>query len=612
MDIVAHLKLNHMNFINNSAKARAGLKALGAQSNTTARTMSRFGGTFRGISNSIPALVAGFGAVRGAMNLGGKAAEFQRNLTNSTAIMSGVTNQVRDDMTTTAQQVAAETKFSAAQAAEAYFFLASAGMDAEQSMAALPQVAKFAQAGNFDLALATDLATDAQSALGLTSKDTAKNLAGLRMVTDVFVKGNTLANSSVQQLSEAMTNKAGGSLRQVGKDIEEGTAVLLAFADQGVKGAEAGTALNIVFRDLQTKALTNASAFEQMGVNVFDAAGEMNNTADIVRDLEHRLDGMSDAQSKATLMQLGFTDKSISFIQTLLGTSDAIREYETELRGAGNTTEQVADRQLTAFDKGMNKISASTERFAINVFGPSMEGIAPTLEAIAGAVNDLSNAFTTADETGQSAFGNLGTKLADFINMARFAFRNFDGIVRLAFTQAQLSVTTFLKDFEHQASGTFGFIKGLAFGGKAADFVPRDLSGEERDLRAQVEGMTHRLGEEWNKMFQPPEGIKDTQAALDKLKPHPADIEISASDGNDDDDKDTTTKRPDLGALTFGSSEAYSAIIAASRNQRNTAETQIVQNTKSMADAATKTLVVQEYIKKQLSQHQIALIKDLG
>ena len=54
---------------------------------------------------------------------------------------------------------------SAKQAAEAYFYLASAGKTAAQSVALMPTVAKFATAGNFELALATDLLTDAQSAL---------------------------------------------------------------------------------------------------------------------------------------------------------------------------------------------------------------------------------------------------------------------------------------------------------------------------------------------------------------------------------------------------------------------------------------------------------------
>jgi TP901 family phage tail tape measure protein len=108
-----------------------------------------------------------------------------------------------------------------AEAAESFFFLASAGLDAQQSIEALPQVAAFAKAGMFDMATATDLATDAQSALGLTVDDAQQNLVNLTRVTDVFAKANALANTSVEQVANAITTKAGVALRSVNKDLEE-------------------------------------------------------------------------------------------------------------------------------------------------------------------------------------------------------------------------------------------------------------------------------------------------------------------------------------------------------------------------------------------------------
>jgi TP901 family phage tail tape measure protein len=214
--------------------------------------------------------------------------EFNDAFTKSTAIMGDLSQTMRNEMTRAAEEVARSTTFSAKEAAEAYFFLASAGLDAAQSIKALPQVSAFAQAGAFNLAQATDLLTDA-----------------------VLVKANTLANASVEQFSQALTSKAGAALKILGKDIEEGVAVLAAFADQGVKAQEAGTALNIVLRDLSTKAIVNADAFARNKVEVFDAAGEMNNIGSIIKDLETRLAGMSDEMSKATLKQLGFADKSV-------------------------------------------------------------------------------------------------------------------------------------------------------------------------------------------------------------------------------------------------------------------------------------------------------------
>lgn len=274
-------------------------------------------------------------------------ASFDAQMTKSLAIMGDVSEGLQKEMSDAAREVAKSTTFSADQAAESYFFLASAGLDAKASIMAMPKVAAFAQAGMFDMALATDLLTDAQSALGLTIRDDAvKNMENMVRVSDVLVKANTLANASVEQFSTALTTKAGAALRALGKDVEEGVAVLAAFADQGIKGEIAGTQLSIVLRDLTTKAIDNKSAFKKFGVEVFDANGEMNNMADIIGDLEGALEGMSDETAKATLLQMGFSDKSLASLMALMGTSEAIRQYEEDLRIAGGTTEDVANKQL--------------------------------------------------------------------------------------------------------------------------------------------------------------------------------------------------------------------------------------------------------------------------
>ena len=300
----------------------------------------------------------------------GSAEGFTANLQESLAIMGDVSDKMRERMVKAAQEVAETTKFSMGEAAKAYFFLASAGLDVEQQIAALPAVARFAQAGMFDLSRATELATGAQSAIGLASKDAQKNLIGLVRVTDVLVKGNKLAKATVEQFSEALTNKAGAALRFLNKDIEEGVAILAAFADQNVKGSEAGTALDIVLRELTIKAAENADAWKEAGIAVFDTTGNMRNTADVIADLEKKLKGMNDVTKIQTLLQLGLQAKSISYIKTLIGMSDGIRDYEQILRGVGGTTEEVAEKQFTAWSRAFNKFKAILERFAIEVGAP--------------------------------------------------------------------------------------------------------------------------------------------------------------------------------------------------------------------------------------------------
>jgi len=286
-------------------------------------------------------------------------ANFDAAMTKSLAIMGDVTDAMRKDMSDAAREVAKTTTFSAEQAAEAYFFLASAGLDAEQSIAALPQVAAFAQAGMFDLAQATDLLTDAQSALGLTSDDAGENLANMTRLSDVLVNANTLANASVEQFSAALTNKAGAALRTMGKDVEEGVAVLALFADQGVKGTEAGEKLSVMLRDVTRAAAKNADKFDALGLSVLDGEGNLKNMADVVDEFTRVLGPMSDAQTAATLDSLGLTRAVGDSIRLTLGGADAIREYEEALRDAGGTTAEVAAKQLDTFNAQMSLLKSA-------------------------------------------------------------------------------------------------------------------------------------------------------------------------------------------------------------------------------------------------------------
>lgn len=341
---------------------------------------------------------------------------FDDAMTQSLAIMQ-TTEEQQNAMARSARDVALETRISAEQSAEAFFFLASAGLDAEQSISALPQVAKFAQAGMFDMATATDLATDAQSALGLTVSDAEQNLENLTRVTDVLVKANTLANASVQQFSEALTNKAGSALKVANKSIEEGVAVLSAFADRGVKGAEAGEKLNQLLRDIPRATAKNSEEFAKLNLQMFDADGNLKNVADLIEELDSVLAPMSDELKASTLDQLGLNRGVADAVKILSGAGDAIRTYQDKLEDAGGVTQEVADKQVESLQGQLEILGSKfgevglriieeyepafqdaidvTDAFLDMLLGrtPDIMDFAKSLDFMLGVINFLNPAF---------------------------------------------------------------------------------------------------------------------------------------------------------------------------------------------------------------------------
>lgn len=351
------------------------LTALGRGFRNFGSSLRRFGSRLL-IGLTLPLTVIGGLAVRSF-------AKFDQAMTESTSIMK-VTIQQTERMREVALDLSTRAVQGPSELAESYFFLASAGKTAAQSMALLPKVSQFATAGAFDMALATDLLTDAQSALGLSTKNVAQDTLNLSRVADVLVKANTLANASVRQFSTALTSKAGAALKSFGKDVEEGVAVLAALADQGVKAELAGNALDRVIRLASKGALDNAKAHKRLGFEVFDNAGKMRNLGDIIGNLEEVLKGLSDKQRAATLDMLGFEARVQGVILPLLGTSKAIKEYERQLRKAGGTTDDVANKQLRSFSNQMKIIRNQVTAVGIDIG----ERLVPVLEVLTGFIKD--------------------------------------------------------------------------------------------------------------------------------------------------------------------------------------------------------------------------------
>lgn len=456
-----------------------------------------------GLSNAAGLALAAVGAAVAGIGVASvrEFSKFDAALVKSQAIMGDLTKALEDDMSNAAREVAKVTTFSAEQAAESYFFLASAGLDAESSIAALPQVAQFAQAGMFDMARATDLLTDAQSALGLTIRDDAvANMENMIKVSDVLVRANTLANASVEQFSTALTTKAGAALRALGKDVEEGVAVLAAFADQGIKGEQAGTQLSIVLRDLTTKAINNKAAFDQMGIAVFDSNGEMNNLGGIIGDLEVALAGMSDETQKATLLQLGFSDKSLASLQALLGTSEAIKTYETELRSASGFTENVANKQLDSFESQLKLLESAFIDVAIQIgeeLTPYLQDLIPVLQDLLPIIGEK-----LAAAVGQVDWAGLIEDVADFF--ITFV-ENIDTITDVAVGIGTLATALVVYTTAVKIANTFTAIfnstlilnpfAALATGIVIATIALENFHQEQKRAREEATGLTGRTAE---------------------------------------------------------------------------------------------------------------------
>ena len=302
-----------------------------------------------------------------------------------------------------AQEMGAHTAFSATQAAEALNYMALAGYDTETSMKMLPNVLNLAAAGAMDLGMASDMVTDAQTALGLSTEETTK-------MVDEMAKTSSTTNTSVSQLGDAILT-IGATARNVKGGTAELSQVLGVLADNGIKGSEGGTHLRNMLLSLQNPTKDGAAALEQLGVSVYDADGKMRALPDIFQDIQSGMEGMDQA-SRDTMLNGLFNKTDLAAANALIGTNkDRWNEVAAAIADSADAAQEMADIQLDNLSGDITLFQSALEGAQIAV----SDGLKPALRGFVQEGSDGLTQFTESVKNGDlsGAIEGLGTTIAN-------------------------------------------------------------------------------------------------------------------------------------------------------------------------------------------------------
>lgn len=262
---------------------------------------------------------------------------FDSSMSQVAATMGTTVDQI-GELRDFAMEMGSKTAFSASQAAGALNYMALAGYDSETSMSMLPNVLNLAAAGGMELARASDMITDTQSALGLTIDETSQ-------LVDKMAKAYSKTNTSVSQLGDAMLT-VGGTAKNLAGGTTELAQVLGLLADNGTKGAEGGTALRNIILSLSAPTKTAKDTIEELGVEIFDDSGKMRDLQSIFSDFNSSLSKMSQGEQTQTLSKI-FNKVDLKSVNALLATStDRWNEVAAEIDAATGAAQDMADTQL--------------------------------------------------------------------------------------------------------------------------------------------------------------------------------------------------------------------------------------------------------------------------
>ena len=352
---------------------------------------------------------------KGAISVG---MDFESGMSQVAATMGMTTQEIAGGseaytkLENAAKEAGNTTQFSATQAAEALNYMALAGYDADKAVETLPAVLNLAAAGGMDLATASDMVTDSMSALGDKAGTTES-------FVDKMAKTSQKSNTSVQQLGEALLS-VGGTAKSLAGGVTEANTVLGIFADSGTKGAEGGTALRNVILSLTAPTDTAKKKMQELGLEVFDANGNMRPLNETFQDLNGILGNMTQGEQTEVLNTI-FNKVDLKSVNALLANSgERFNELSGYIENSTGAAEQMAATMNDNLQGKITILKSGLEGLGIAAYEKFETPLKNAVTNITNVIGDLQTDLTSGELSGAldkiaTGFGNLVEKASEII-----------------------------------------------------------------------------------------------------------------------------------------------------------------------------------------------------
>ncbi len=278
-------------------------------------------GVQKGIQKLQSAVKTGLTAVTGAATaFAGYAvkvgSDFEASMSKVQAI-SGATAEEIGQLEAKAKEMGASTKFSATESAEALQYMAMAGWKTNDMLGGLEGIMNLAAASGEDLALTSDIVTDALTAFGLKASDSGH-------FADVLAKASSNANTNVAMMGYTFKYAAplAGAL---GYSIEDTALAIGLMANAGIKSETAGTALRSMFSNLTSAVELTGDKLGKYVIDTQNADGSMVPLKETLDDLRYAFSQMTEAEKTANAESIAGKE-AMSGLLAIVNASEA--DYE--------------------------------------------------------------------------------------------------------------------------------------------------------------------------------------------------------------------------------------------------------------------------------------------
>ena len=414
------------------------------------------------------------------------------------AVVAGATKEEFEKLEKAAREMGKKSVFSAKEAADAMYYLASAGMKTEQIVSSLEGVMSLAAATQSDLAQAADTVTATLSQFGLAAEEASR-------VADVFTAAISNSQATLTKLQYSL-KYVGPIAKSVGWSLEETTAALMALYNAGFKGEQAGTILREMLSRLLNPSQEMIETFESLGIEVYENSEQLLGLVQRLREAELQLKTMKESgqatkeeisHQKEVVKQLKeelkhatvaglkpmtevmkelekaglTTGQAITLfgqeagpgVLALLQTgTKAIEDYQKTLEAASGTATKAAKEQTDTLAGALKLLKSAFEELMISVG----KTLAPALKDLAEKLRGLVEWFNNLPAPVKEAITKFGALSAAILTVGGGITMMVGGIVKAIATWKEfVAVIGTLKNLEHLSTmlGNIGSVASTAF-----------------------------------------------------------------------------------------------------------------------------------------------------
>lgn len=293
---------------------------------------------------------------------------FDASMSNVSAI-SGAVGSDFDALRDKAQEMGASTKFTATEAADAMSYMAMAGWKTGDMLDGISGIMNLAAASGEDLALTSDIVTDALTGFGLKASDSSH-------FADILAAASSNANTNVALMGETFKYVApvAGSMGISAEDAAESIGLI---ANAGIKGSQAGTSLRSIITRLATDAGASSKSLgalgvltEELGVQFYDTEGNVRDFSDILDEARVKWQELSDEDASTFAKKIAGQEG----ISAWLALMNSAPEDVDKLRSAIDTCSDSADG-FNGTAERMAGVMQDNLQGSITIFQSALEGV---------------------------------------------------------------------------------------------------------------------------------------------------------------------------------------------------------------------------------------------